>query len=82
MDREVSDRGWNDRVLSDDIDALARNWWAVVLRGVAGIIFGILVHAYNPELVIHCGDIGSAAIVRPRSAVWCSSSPPPSYDRR
>jgi uncharacterized membrane protein HdeD (DUF308 family) len=42
MDREVSDRGWNDRVLSDDIDALARNWWAVVLRGVAGIIFGIL----------------------------------------
>jgi uncharacterized membrane protein HdeD (DUF308 family) len=25
-----------------DADLLARNWWAVVLRGVAGIIFGIV----------------------------------------
>jgi uncharacterized membrane protein HdeD (DUF308 family) len=24
-----------------DAGTLARNWWAVVLRGVAGIVFGI-----------------------------------------
>ncbi len=32
----------SDRSLPFDADALARNWWAVMLRGVAGIIFGIL----------------------------------------
>jgi uncharacterized membrane protein HdeD (DUF308 family) len=25
-----------------DVDTLARNWWVVVLRGVAGIVFGLL----------------------------------------
>jgi uncharacterized membrane protein HdeD (DUF308 family) len=25
-----------------DVEVLARNWWAVLLRGVAGIVFGIL----------------------------------------
>ncbi len=25
-----------------DVDALARNWWVILLRGIAGIVFGIL----------------------------------------
>jgi hypothetical protein len=25
-----------------DVDTLVRNWWVVLLRGVAGIIFGLL----------------------------------------
>jgi uncharacterized membrane protein HdeD (DUF308 family) len=25
-----------------DVDALARNWWLVLLRGIAGIVFGII----------------------------------------
>jgi uncharacterized membrane protein HdeD (DUF308 family) len=32
-----------------DIDTLARNWWLVLLRGIAGIIFGILTFIW-PEI--------------------------------
>jgi uncharacterized membrane protein HdeD (DUF308 family) len=32
-----------------DVDTLARNWWVVLLRGVAGIIFGVLTFIW-PEL--------------------------------
>jgi len=32
-----------------DADALARNWWVVLLRGLAGIIFGVLTFIW-PEL--------------------------------
>ncbi len=28
-----------------DVDTLARNWWVVLLRGIAGIVFGILTFA-------------------------------------
>ena len=30
------------RVPVVDLDSLTRNWWAIVLRGVAGILFGII----------------------------------------
>jgi uncharacterized membrane protein HdeD (DUF308 family) len=25
-----------------DVETLTRNWWAVLLRGLAGIVFGII----------------------------------------
>ena len=30
------------RVAVIDVDSLSRNWWAVVLRGIAGILLGII----------------------------------------
>ena len=41
MKREGDNRHWGHPVLGD-VDTLARNWWAPVVRGAAGIIFGIL----------------------------------------
>jgi uncharacterized membrane protein HdeD (DUF308 family) len=35
-------RDWGESSVFVGLDVLARNWWAVVLRGVAGIVFGIL----------------------------------------
>ena len=32
-----------------DIDTLARNWWLLLLRGIAGIIFGVLTFVW-PEI--------------------------------
>lgn len=32
-----------------DVETLARNWWVLLLRGVAGIIFGILTF-FRPEI--------------------------------
>jgi uncharacterized membrane protein HdeD (DUF308 family) len=42
MERTLDDHGWDGRGFRDEVDALAKNWWALVIRGVAGIIFGIL----------------------------------------
>jgi uncharacterized membrane protein HdeD (DUF308 family) len=44
MNRPLNERDWNDRDrgFAIDTEALARYWWALVLRGVAGIIFGVL----------------------------------------
>lgn len=39
MERTASDR---DRRGLIDADMLARNWWVIVLRGVLGIVFGVL----------------------------------------
>ncbi len=42
MERPVNDREWNDRHPGTDAELLANYWWAIALRGVAGIIFGVL----------------------------------------
>ena len=37
------------RVEIIDVDTLARNWWIVLLRGLAGIIFGLITF-FSPEI--------------------------------
>src|SRR4051812_9316796 len=35
-------KGGNMQIATVDVDTLARNWWMVLLRGLAGIVFGTL----------------------------------------
>lgn len=37
----VRDHSANGSVIFIDVDSLARNWWVVLLRGIAGIVFGL-----------------------------------------
>ena len=42
MEGTMNERDWNDARRGVDADVLAKYWWAMAWRGVAGIIFGIL----------------------------------------
>jgi uncharacterized membrane protein HdeD (DUF308 family) len=42
MERPLRNRKWSDGTAGVDAELLARNWWAVALRGVVAIIVGIV----------------------------------------
>lgn len=42
MEQSLNERNWKEHRFGIDVETLTRHWWAVVLRGVAGIAFGIL----------------------------------------
>jgi len=44
MERTADNRQWGDPTFGD-VETLARNWWAPVVRGAAAIIFGIVTFA-------------------------------------
>src|SRR5207249_10715921 len=44
----MADRSYESKLKKGEmmIEALKRNWWVLVIRGVCGIIFGIIAFAY------------------------------------
>ena len=38
-------------MMEERVDALIRNWWAVVLRGVVALVFGVMT-IFNPALTV------------------------------
>ena len=53
------------------VDLLARNWWLVILRGVAALIFGLLT-LFNPpaSLAVMILFFGASALVYGAFAIF------------
>ena len=54
---------WTDLNFRIDTETLARRWWAVVLRGVAAIMFGVLAVATNRPIPVLMLLFGAYALV-------------------